>query len=155
MSPAAPSPSAEAGAELEANAVFRALEALVPAEARFAERFYEIFFARRPDTRPLFGVHAIAEREEMIRETFKSILAISAGEPWLEENLVALGRSHAEYGVEADMYPPFVEAFVACALEIAGSGLDAEAEVALRRAVDRITHAMRDAGELRIAEGGC
>ena len=45
------------------------LEKIAEQEEPFTERFYEIFFELRPDSLPLFGVHSISEREEMMRET--------------------------------------------------------------------------------------
>ncbi len=58
----------------------------------------------------LAATHAIAEREERVGETWKSLLAWQTHEPWLAENLLAFGRSHREYGVTADMYPSFIDA---------------------------------------------
>ena len=123
--------------------LIEALEALSADEKRLTEALYPLFFERRPDARPLFGVHALAEREEMVRETLRSLFALAEGEPWLEGNLEALGRSHAEYGVESDMYSDFVRAFV----DVAPPGLDARAKEALRDGLSRITDTMRRAGE--------
>ena len=61
---AATDPSPFAGPEL-----LEVLETLAAQEGKITEAIYPLFFERRPDARPLFGVHALAEREEMIRET--------------------------------------------------------------------------------------
>lgn len=124
-------------------ALVEALEALSDDEKRLTEALYPLFFERRPDARPLFGVHALAEREEMVRETLRSLFALAEGEPWLEGNLEALGRSHFEYGVESDMYADFVRAFV----DVAPARLDARARAALESGLARITDTMRRAGE--------
>jgi len=131
---------------LDVDGLMRALEAIAAHEAHLTERFYEIFFERRPDTRELFGVHAIAEREEMMHETLGSLQALGNREPWLEGNLVALGESHGEYGVTEDMYTSFVDALIECAREILGGVFDEAAERALRDATEEISSMMSEAG---------
>ena len=56
------------------------LEALAAQEAKITEALYPLFFERRPAAQPLLGLHALAEREEMIRETLRSLLALADGE---------------------------------------------------------------------------
>ena len=124
------------------------LATLAAQAGKITEAIYPLFFDRRPDARPLFGVHALAEREEMIRETLRSLLALAEGESWLAGNLEALGRSHFEYGVTGDMYRDFVDAFV----EGAASGLDESRREALRRGLSRITDSMRRAGDAAARE---
>ena len=99
--------------------------------------------SRRPDAHPLFGVHALADREEMNRETLRSLLGLAEGSPHLAANLAALGRSHFEYGVTGDMYADFVDAFV----DVAAPGLAEAERQALRRGLASITEAMRTAGD--------
>lgn len=132
----------------EGLALLEVLEALSDAESKIADAIYPVFFDRRPDARPLFGVHAIAEREEMIRETFRSLLALAEAGPHLAANLEALGRSHFEYGVESDMYADFVEAFV----DVAAPGLADEEREVLRRGLAEITETMRRAGDAAARE---
>jgi hemoglobin-like flavoprotein len=141
-----PSLEGEAGAR---SAVGEVLVLLSEREVEKAlvERFYEVFFAANPEVVPLFGVHALAEREEMMRETLKSLLACCEAEPWLEGNLRALGASHAEYGVTSEMYPGFVEAFVEVVRELLGAALSAEAESSLRSMTGWICGVMAAAGE--------
>ena len=97
------------------------LEHLAGSEAKIVERFYPLFFARRPEVRELFGENGISEREEMVRETFVSALAYLEEEPWLDENLHAMGKSHAEYGVEGPMYAWFVDTLLDTLEEVAGA----------------------------------
>jgi hemoglobin-like flavoprotein len=123
------------------------LERLAEQEAKLTERFYEVFFELRPDSLPLFGVHSISEREEMIRETLRSLYAWAEGEPWLGDNLDALGRSHWEYGVTADMYPSFVDAMLECVRELLGDFLDAEKTHDLQVALEAVCTRMRLAGD--------
>ena len=137
----------EARSFFNRDALLRALQEIAPHEKRFTERFYEIFFERRPDTLALFGAHSIAEREEMMRETLRALLALCEGESWIEENLAALGRSHWEYGVTTDMYDCLVDALLDCSREMLGERLDEEAESSLRLALSEIARLMSSAGE--------
>jgi hypothetical protein len=130
-------------AAAERAVLLELLETLCERESKIGETLYPAFFARRPDARPLFGVHALAEREEMLRETFRSLLALAEGQPWLAGNLAALGKSHAEYGVTGDMYPDFVDVLV----EVAASDLEPRRQAVLAEALSRITDAMRRAGD--------
>jgi len=130
-------------AAAERAVLLELLETLGERESKIGEALYPAFFARRPDACPLFGVHALAEREEMVRETFRSLLALAEGQPWLAGNLAALGKSHAEYGVTGDMYPDFVEVLV----EVAAADLERGRQAVLAEALSRITDAMRQAGD--------
>jgi hemoglobin-like flavoprotein len=123
------------------------LEALAGREPEIVEHFYDLFFERHPDVRPLFGEHSISEREEMVRETLSSVLADADEEPWLDENLVAMGRSHAEYGVEARSYPDFVAAMLDTLDHLEVPGWDSGIRAAWERALVRITDVMRQAGD--------
>ena len=132
---------------IDSPALLRGLEMFAHHEPQITERFYEIFFERRPDAVELFGAHSIAEREEMIRETLHSVHALYEGQVWLEENLVALGKSHREYGVTQDMYPSFVDSLIECGQEILGDEFDAATVVSLRAAISQIAERMSIAGE--------
>lgn len=112
----------------------------------FVEHFYPRFFRENPEVVPLFGIHALSEREEMMQETLRSLLALHERASWLETNLRALGASHAEYGVTTSMYPPFVDAFLATLREQLGSGLSLQAERELGRMLEEITDLMARAG---------
>ena len=142
-----PIASAEVIAPNPAESIPQILAELAEHETRFTERFYEIFFEARPDARPLFGTHALAEQEEMMRETLHSLLAWAESEPWLEGNLSALGKSHWEYGVTADMYASFIESMLECGNEVIGESLDADQRAVLRSALEFVAYQMRDAGD--------
>jgi hemoglobin-like flavoprotein len=114
------------------ESLLEVLEGLAEYEQELTERFYASFFARRPDTRELFGVHSLGEQEEMMAETLRSLLAYSANESWLSGNLHALGQSHSEYGVEPDMYDSFAAVFIETAQAILGDTFSERHEVALR-----------------------
>jgi hemoglobin-like flavoprotein len=123
------------------------LERIAEHETQFTERFYEIFFERRPDTLPLFGLHAISEREEMMSETLRSLFAWTEAESWLAGNLDALGRSHWEYGVTPDMYDSYVDAMLGCVEETLGDFMNAERTHDLRAALQAVCSRMRIAGD--------
>jgi hemoglobin-like flavoprotein len=111
-------------------------------ENALVERFYDRFFDENPEVVPLFGRYALAEREEMLRETTKSLLGWCERESWLEGNLRALGASHVEYGVEPEMYPPFVSAFVAAVGEVLDRPLAPEEEKHLTEALESVCAVM-------------
>ena len=123
------------------------LERLSGRESRLVERFYELFFARHPEICELFGEHGISEREEMIRETLASVLAHLEGEPWLADNLEAMGKSHGEYGVEGPMYDWFVDCMLDTLEEVHGDGWNSEYREAWRAALEYLTDTMRRAGD--------
>lgn len=141
---AEPSDTAELAIEM--------LYAIAEHEAILAVRFYEIFFAHAPEAVPLFGKYPLAEQEEMIGETLKSILASCENASWLETNLEALGKSHFEYGVTSEMYPVFVASFVETVAEILGPRYDGAARCAFEEALEKICRSMQRAGEA--AEAG-
>ena len=141
------------------SALMRALIAIAEREAVFTERFYVILFEQRPDTRELFGAYPLAEQEEMMRETLRSMSSLlefgsyevaQAASPdeekselgWLSINLRALGVSHIEYGVTPDMYDSYRLALIDCAREVLGKQLDASAEAALDSAIRHVCNLM-------------
>ena len=143
MSDVADTGAAPADGPREGLELFEVLETLADRECKITEAIYPLFFERMPDVRPLFGVHALAEREEMIRETLRSLLALAEGGGHLAANLEALCRSHFEYGVTGDMYRAFVDAFV----DVASPGLRDVSREALRQGLASITDSMRRAGD--------
>jgi hemoglobin-like flavoprotein len=130
------------------DSLLRALEKIAAEEARFTECFYETFFGRRPDTLPLFGVHSIPEREEMMRETLHSLHALVQGESWLAGNLEALGKSHEEYGVTADMYDSYCDSLIDCARQTLAEPLSDIEAAALRLAIVEIARQMSEAAAI-------
>lgn len=115
-------------------------------ESQILERFYDRFFARHPEVSELFGEHSVNEREEMLRETLASVVANLHGEPWLKDNLEAMGKSHAEYGVEWAMYGWYVETMLDTLEEVAGTDWKTGCRTAWRNALERLTDTMRLAG---------
>jgi hemoglobin-like flavoprotein len=143
------------------SALTRALLAIADKESTFTERFYEMFFELRPDTRELFGAYPLAEQEEMMRETLRSLATLeeyAETEPdleseqefgWLVENLRALGKSHVEYGVTPDMYESYRLVLLDCTLEIVGDQIDERAKMALDEALTRVCDLMNPEADER------
>jgi hemoglobin-like flavoprotein len=128
------------------NALLTAsLERLAGRETEIVDGFYALFFERHPTVRGLFGEHGINEREEMIRETLASVLAHVDGEPWLDDNLEAMGRSHAEYGVEGPMYDWYVESMLETLEQVDQDDWEHGCREEWRSALDRLTTTMRSA----------
>jgi len=125
--------------------LLRVLEKIASIEARFTDCFYEVFFGRRPDTLPLFGLHSISEREEMMRETLHSLHALAHGESWLAGNLAALGKSHVEYGVTTDMYDSYCDTMIDCARQTLEEPLSDLESAALRLAIVEVARQMSGA----------
>jgi len=131
-----------ADAKLNPEIVAGLLEKIAAKEALFTETFYEIFFRLRPDALPLFGVYSIAEREEMMQETLRSLYSLAQGDSWLEGNLKALGQSHGEYGVTASMYISYCDTFLECAREVLGEQLSKVEANVLRQAIGEVAEIM-------------
>jgi hemoglobin-like flavoprotein len=128
------------------NALLTAsLERIEGRETEIVDRFYALFFARHPAVRGLFGEHGINEREEMIRETLASVVAHVEDEPWLDDNLEAMGRSHAEYGVEGPMYDWYVESMLETLEQVDRMDWEHDCRQAWRSALERLSTTMRAA----------
>lgn len=138
-------PEVEVEVEPDRGVLSRSLERIALAEDRFTEVFYIVFFDARPDARPLFGRHSLSEREEMMRETLRSLVAMQTGESWLEDNLIAMGRSHDEYGVEDDMYDDYCACFVEAARRVLCDDLTEADATVLAVAIAAIARRMRPA----------
>jgi hemoglobin-like flavoprotein len=69
-------------------------------------RFYEIFFERYPQVRPMFGntPQARERQEKMLTDALVAVLDHLEDAPWLTETLFALGKRHVGYGVRDEQY---------------------------------------------------
>jgi hemoglobin-like flavoprotein len=130
----------------EADHLLASLERLSGREPELVEQFYALFFQRHPEVTKLFGEHSLSEQEEMVRETLVSIVAYIENEPWLQTNLDAMGKSHAEYGVEDPMYDWMVECMLDALERILGEDWREDYARAWRNALRYLTDVMRAAG---------
>lgn len=85
-------------------------------------RFYEIFFERYPEVRPMFGraPAGIARQEKMLTDALVAVLDHLEDAPWLQETLFALGAKHVGYGVRDEMYGWVGQCLLAALSEAAG-----------------------------------
>ncbi len=144
--------TAEPGVDLrpelgeEADPLLASLDRLSGHETELVQQFYALFFERHPEVTKLFGEHSLSEQEEMVRETLVSLVAYVEKEPWLQTNLEALGKSHAEYGVEDPLYDWMVECMLDALEQILGADSRDEYAPAWRSALGHLTGVMRAAG---------
>ncbi len=85
-------------------------------------RFYEIFFERYPEVRPMFPASpdGRARQEKMLTGALVAVLDHVDDAPWLRETLVAMGAKHFGYGVRDEMYGWVGECLLAALAEAAG-----------------------------------
>lgn len=67
-------------------------------------RFYDVFFERYPQVRPLFGRNPRRQQEEMLTKALVAVVEHLEDPTWLSGTLHALGAKHVGYGVTEDMY---------------------------------------------------
>jgi hemoglobin-like flavoprotein len=84
-------------------------------------RFYQIFFARYPQVRPMFQRNAPQKQQEMLQRALVAVLDNLEDASWLRETLGALGAKHLDYGVTEEMYGWVGECLLATLAEVAGS----------------------------------
>lgn len=88
-------------------------------EPQMTKRFYQIFFSRYPQVRPMFGTDQ-SRQAEMLQGAIAAVLERLEDAPWLTSTLGAMGRKHIDYGVEDHMYAWVGECLLAALAEIAG-----------------------------------
>jgi hemoglobin-like flavoprotein len=89
---------------LNVAALRSSFELVAEREPLLTHRFYDILFQRYPQTRPLFRNNPRQDQEKMLTDMLVKVLDHLEDEPWLVEQLAALGRKHADYGVTEEMY---------------------------------------------------
>ena len=102
-------------------------------------RFYEIFFERYPEVRPMFGraPAGIARQEKMLTDALVAVLDHLEDAPWLQETLFALGAKHVGYGVRDEMYGWVGQCLLAALAEAAGDAWTRGGRGAVGRGVRR------------------
>jgi hemoglobin-like flavoprotein len=113
---------------------------------RFARRFYDHLFERRPSARCLFPEDMDVQRSRLLAEIM-ALAAAAADLPSFLERARQLGRRHHGYGVHADDYPVVGDALVAALSEVAADRWDREAEAAWRRTYVLISEAMLEGAQ--------
>ena len=79
-------------------------ELVVENSPTVTSRFYEIFFERYPQVRPMFTTRGTDQQAKMLTEALVAVVDHLEDAPWLQQTLGAMGRKHVGYGVEDGMY---------------------------------------------------
>ena len=90
-------------------------------EPDLVARFYDIFFARYPQVRLLFGQNSPQLQQRMLYQALVAVLDHLEDAFWLEDALMKYGARHAQYGVTEEMYDWFGECLFSALAEIEGS----------------------------------
>jgi len=93
---------------------------VVSRDALVIERFYEILFARYPQSQRLFGRSSKQAQAAMLTSALASVLDKIEDGAWLESTLIPLGAKHVGYGVTDVMYDWVGECLLAALEEVAG-----------------------------------
>ncbi|HLV22069.1 MAG TPA: globin domain-containing protein [Polyangiaceae bacterium] len=123
---------------------------VVEREPQVTSRFYKILFERYPQARPLFSSKAIEHQEKMLRDMLVAVVDHLEDEPWLKEQLAALGEKHVDYGVTPEMYGWVGACLLQALQEAAGADWSPEIEKAWADAYGAIASIMQ-AGAQRSA----
>lgn len=83
-------------------------------------RFYEIFFERYPQVRPMFGGQASARQQDMLTKALAAVIDHLEDPGWLSQTLHGLGARHVDYGVRDEQYAWVGECLLATLEEVAG-----------------------------------
>lgn len=105
---------------LNAEVLRSSFELVVTRSPNLTTRFYEIFFTRFPEVRPMFSPSRQAHQEKMLTGALVAVIDHVDDAPWLTSTLVGLGARHVGYGVRDEMYGWVGESLLATLAEIAG-----------------------------------
>jgi hemoglobin-like flavoprotein len=122
---------------------------VVEQSPRVIGRFYEIFFERYPEVRPMFGrtPAGALRQEKMLTDALVAVLDRIEDAPWLEQTLFALGAKHVDYGVRDEMYEWVCECLLAALAEAAGDAWTPEVEGQWAEALRAIRDMMLEGAE--------
>lgn len=139
---------------LDIQLLRESFETILERSPEVTKRFYEIFFERYPQVRPMFSGGAAGQQRQqrMLTDALAAVLDHLEDAPWLEETLVAMGRKHVDYGVRDDMYNWVGECLLAALAEAAGPHWSKEVEAAWTAAFGAISGLMLKGAALARAE---
>lgn len=89
---------------LDVNALRESFALVVERSPDLTRRFYDVFFARYPQVRPMFGRNSRQQQEEMLTKALVAVVDHLEDPTWLGHTLKALGAKHVGYGVSEEMY---------------------------------------------------
>jgi len=93
---------------------------VIDRQPQLTARFYEIFFERYPQVRPLFA-RSGAGQAEMLQQALVAVIEHVEDASWLSQTLGAMGEKHVSYGVTLEMYDWVVSCLLQAMAEAAGS----------------------------------
>jgi hemoglobin-like flavoprotein len=105
-------------------------------------KFYEIFFARYPQVKPMFSHNAPAAQEQMLTQALAAVIDHLEDAPWLTSTLKSMGAKHVTYGVTDEMYGWVGECLLAALGAAAGPAWTPEVEGAWTEAYGAISSLM-------------
>jgi hemoglobin-like flavoprotein len=116
---------------------------IVDREPELARKFYELFFARYPIVRQMFGRHSQAQQEKMLTQALVMVVAHVDDEKWLVQTLSGLGERHVAYGVSDEMYDWVGECLLATLAHAAGPAWSLALDDAWSEAYNAIASLMK------------
>ncbi len=118
------------------------LELALSAEHDFAARFYHTLFARHPELRPMFHRNSDGAQRKMFAQKLAAIIDNIENPSWMQETLLAIARSHHDYGATPAMYTQVGAALLDTLRESCGDGWSEAAEAAWNQAYRSIADAI-------------
>ncbi|GGH47066.1 globin [Frigidibacter albus] len=109
--------------------------------------FYEAFFRRRPDLRPMFRDDLAGQGMRFMATLGLVVDALDTPE-MLADRLAELGRGHAALGVQAEHFAPMGEALIETLQAEFGPEFTPEAEAAWRAAYAEVARQLVASGHL-------
>lgn len=106
---------------LNADVLRTSLELVVTRQPELTPGFYERLFTRYPQVKPLFGRNAAAAQQRMLQDAIVAVVDHAEDAEWLGSTLRAMGRTHRDYGVTAEMYPWVGECLLDTLADAAGA----------------------------------
>ena len=119
-------------------------ERVIERSPNLTHRFYEILFARYPQTRRMFGRHSSAKQEKMLADALGAVIDHLEDAPWLSQTLMGLGSKHAGYGVTDEMYAWVGDALLSTLAEAEGDDWTDDVKQAWTAAFGAIASLMQE-----------
>lgn len=128
---------------LNVVALRSSFELVAEREPQLTHRFYDILFRRYPQAQPLFRNNPRQEQEKMLTDMLVKIMDHLEDEPWLVDQLGALGQKHVDYGVTEEMYGWVGTSLLEALQQVASSEWTPELAEAWTEAFDAIASLMQ------------
>lgn len=113
-------------------------EALGAAQREFVEAFYQRFFERFPDYRPLFPLELNPRHLEKMVQTMALVANLSEDRSSIAPHMHKVGAAHKAYGLSARDFENFKRTFLELLGERLGKQWSTEAESAWNDAFDAV-----------------